>query len=441
MRTSLRCLAFVALCATAALSAGRPLAAQAQPFDKNDRARAKQMLAAIKQSIETSYYDPTYHGIDLNARFKQADQQLDQATTFSMANAVIAQAMLDFGDSHLYFIPPERPSTYEYGWVLRMEGDRCLVLAVKPGSDAERKGLKPGDVILRMETFAPTRANFWKLRYLYYTLSPRDTLKITAQTGDAAPRDIEIAAAVMKKPAVKEYSFEGLEKEVNQEGQEAVTSANRSARAGTVAIWQLSDFEFDPGSVDRVVDTITKDATALVIDLRGDGGGYVDTLQRVAARLFEQPVTLATVKSRKSSKPMTVKPKKPVFTGTLVVIVDADSASAAEVFARAVQLEGRGRVIGDQSAGAVMQAEGFEDALEGLEGAIVYGASITNADLIMKDGKSLERVGVTPDEKILTTPDDLAEHVDRVLARAVGLAGGTLDPSAAGKLFPVEWKK
>jgi C-terminal processing protease CtpA/Prc len=98
-------------------------------------------------------------------------------------------------------------------------------------------------------------------------------------------------------------------------------------------------------------------------------------------------------------------------------------------------------VIGDQSAGAVMQAEQFQNGLEGLEGVIVYGASITNADLIMKDGKSLERAGVVPDEKLLITSEDLAAGRDPVLAKAVALAGGQLDPVAAGKLFPIEWKK
>ena len=88
-----------------------------------------------------------------------------------------------------------------------------------------------------------------------------------------------------------------------------------------------------------------------------------------------------------------------------------------------------------------MQAEGFQETLEGLEGVILYGASITNADVIMKDGKSLEGNGVVPDEKALITGEDLAAGRDPVLAKAIALAGGTIDPTAAGKMFPVRWKK
>jgi carboxyl-terminal processing protease len=126
------------------------------------------------------------------------------------------------------------------------------------------------------------------------------------------------------------------------------------------------------------------------------------------------------------------------FAGKIIVLVDSQSASAAELFARVVQLEHRGTVLGDHSSGSVMEAREYSYS-QGLDTQFYYGFSVTDADLIMGDGKSLEHTGVTPDEIILPTGQDLAVGRDPVLARASELGGAKLDPAQAGKMFPFEW--
>ena len=70
----------------------------------------------------------------------------------------------------------------------------------------------------------------------------------------------------------------------------------------------------------------------------------------------------------------------------------------------------------------------------------MYGANITNADVIMSDGGRLEHTGVTPDELLLPSQEDLAAGRDPVLARAVNLIGYELSPEQAGEFFPIEWE-
>src|SRR5205814_6660236 len=116
------------------------------------------------------------------------------------------------------------------------------------------------------------------------------------------------------------------------------------------------------------------------------------------------------------------------------------SGSAAELLARIVQLERRGKVLGDQTPGHVMRAI-FCPLQVGIDTVSLFGLSVTDADLVMSDGRSLEKVGVTPDEIILPAAADLAAKRDAVLARAAELVGVKLEPEKAGSFFPIEWLK
>ena len=90
--------------------------------------------------------------------------------------------------------------------------------------------------------------------------------------------------------------------------------------------------------------------------------------------------------------------------------------------------------------GAVMESR-FHEVNSGMGNNLYAGASVTMADLVMSDGKSLEKVGVIPDELVLPTGKDLAESKDPVLAYAAKLAGIEITPENAGKFFPYEWPK
>ena len=145
---------------------------------------------------------------------------------------------------------------------------------------------------------------------------------------------------------------------------------------------------------------------------------------------------VADVISREKPHALTVKPNpRDGYTGKLIVLVDSRSASAAEIFARTVQLKGRAKVLGDVSSGNTMQAQHDVFFDQGPLRA-VYFVSVTIGDLIMPDGHSLEGIGVTPDEILLPTAADLANGRDPVMAQAAALAGVTLTPEMAGKLFP-----
>jgi C-terminal processing protease CtpA/Prc len=156
----------------------------------------------------------------------------------------------------------------------------------------------------------------------------------------------------------------------------------------------------------------------------------------MVGNLFADPVTVGTRVTRKGKNLLTAKGRgADAFTGKVVVLVDAASGSSAELLARVVQLEQRGTVVGDRSAGAVMEARLYPFG-QVAPTLILYSFAVTDADLVMRDGRSLEGAGVTPDVLTLPTGADLAGGLDPVLAKAAALAGVALDPAAAAKLFP-----
>ena len=408
-----------------------------QGFDKLDRDRMKDMLKIVKNEVKENYYDPNYHGIDLDARFKKADERLNQVTSTGQALGVIAQVLLDFDDSHLFFVPPPTNLSVEYGWRMQAIGDKVFITEVKPGSDPDKKGLSRGDQVIAINGFKPARNDIWKMVYYYNAISKRDIISLTVlKPGAENPTNLDVKSEMSKSNAVvtlqSTRQFYGSYDEENYKHQFVTT--------GPVTIWKMPTFEYDPDQVAGLMGKIPS-GNSLVLDLRGNGGGYVKTGEKLVGSFFDKDIKIADIKGRKKMDPIAAKSRgKNAFAGKLVVLVDSESGSASEIFARVIQLEGRGKVIGDVSAGAVMQSREYSQEM-GDTSVIPFSVSVTNADVIMSDGKSLEHVGVVPDEIVLPSATDLAARRDPALARAVQMLGGTITPEAAGKFFTYSWKR
>ena len=66
------------------------------------------MLKAVKEDLRKDYYDPAFHGIDLDSRFKVAEDKMKLTRSNAEVFGIIAQTLLDFHDSHTSFVPPPR---------------------------------------------------------------------------------------------------------------------------------------------------------------------------------------------------------------------------------------------------------------------------------------------------------------------------------------------
>jgi carboxyl-terminal processing protease len=414
----------------------------AQKFGKYDRQRGQEMLRMIKRDIEKHYYDPKFRGIDIDARFAEAHERLKTAESNGQVMGIIAQVLVEFQDSHTRFIPPPRTNRTEYGWKVKVIGDSAFVTAVKPGSDAEKKGLRVGDRITAVDNTIVGRDNLSLMKYLYYALRPQPGMRLAfVRPGTEAEQELIVEAHVASGGRVLNLTGDDIWEYIREIENESHLNRHRYISIGKeVFIWRMPGFDMTERQVDDAMARASK-YPAMIFDLRGNGGGSVKMFNRLVGNLFDRDIKVADWVGRKKFDPQIAKTRGGnIYKGEVIVLIDAESASASELFARVMQLEKRGRVLGDRSAGSVMVSRYYSHKV-GLDVVSFYGANVTMADLIMADGVSLENTGVTPDQLLLPTGDDLAAGRDPVLARAVEMLGGKLTSEDAGKMFPVEWRR
>jgi carboxyl-terminal processing protease len=434
---------FLCLSVVAAALTCLPIGGTAPPqkMDSFDIARSRGILHDAYDLVKKHYYDPALHGLDWDARFHDYDEKIKSAPTIGQAFGVVAGFLDGLKDSHVFFSPPARTNRVDYGYRMQLFGDNAFVTRIRPGTDAETK-LHLGDQVAKFNGFEVNHADFEQITYYFWTLAPQGGSRLVLRDPAGKQREVLVEAKTRQLKSVLDITGTAGDNDIWQLIREAENSDHivrqRYVEMGDVMIWKMPEFELGDAEVDHLIGIARKHKT-LILDLRGNPGGYIDTLARMVGSVLDHDMKIAERKGRKDLKPQIAKSRGgSAFSGKLIVLVDSSSASAAELFARVVQLEHRGSVLGDHSSGSVMEAR-YYPCSQGADTKLFYGFSIIDADLIMSDGKSLEHTGVIPDELLLPTAQDLASGSDPVLARAAQLAGVTLEPAAAGKLFPFEW--
>jgi C-terminal processing protease CtpA/Prc len=410
---------------------------QPAPLAPYARKQISDMLRDAYNEVKAHYYDPKFQGVDLDDRYRQFTAKIDGMHDAGGGIALTASFLDGLKDSHTYLIPPGKAGDFDLGYRLGLVGDNCFVTRIRPQSDAESK-LHIGDQVLTVNGYKVDRNDFHAIQYFFGQLAPRKVQKLDVKSPTGELRQVEVTAAVRQDKRVTNLANpnESFLEDIRSERAESM-SRDKIVETGDATIWKIREFSPGTTSVDKAIATARKHS-ALIIDLRGNGGGAVVTLQALVGSLFDREIKIADRVGRNNPKPTIAYPQGKRFDGKVIVLVDGSSASASEILARVIQLEHRGIVLGDRSAGAVMEAIRYVES-EGMGSQMYYGFSVTEANLIMKNGKSLEKTGVLPDEVVLPTAADLAAGRDPVLAHAAELAGLKLDPAEAGKMFPYEW--
>jgi carboxyl-terminal processing protease len=426
-----RCsLAFLVLCGLI------PVHGWSQQYTKSDRELAEAMLRDADADVQKHYYDSKLHGVDWRARVQVARKNIEAARSMDEAVSEIAALLDSLHDTHTFLIPPPRTHMHDYGFQMEMIGDRCYVVRVREGSDAEKKGLKQGDEIRAVNEFPVSRKNFRRLVYIVNVLRPQPVLQLTLSDAAGGQRQLQVTTRFQLSAVNRYYLHQGINVRARDaEEAQRIRRARYFEKGDDLLVVKIPEFVFSASEVDAILGKM-RAHRGVVLDLRGNPGGYTETLDRLLGGLFQNDLKIYDRVGSNGTKPVSaIGRHHDAFTGRFAVLIDSESASASELFARVVQLERRGFIVGDRSSGSVMEARPYSHEVS-LDSQVSYTFSVTDADLVMTDGKSLEHVGVEPDIAVLPTSQDLTNKLDPALAKAAKLVGAQLSPEEAGTVLP-----
>jgi len=184
--------------------------------------------------------------------------------------------------------------------------------------------------------------------------------------------------------------------------------------ADNIAHIEISYFSSRTGSemVAALEDIAVNDVKGVILDLRNNPGGVLTSAVTVASQFLEEGAVTYVIYGDGHEEPWNVEEGGLVPDLPLAVLVNGNSASASEVVAGALQDHSRGIIIGNQTygKGVVNQFAQLTD------GSAIY---ITTARWFTPDKHQIEGEGITPDEIVNITQDDVIQGKDPQLERAI----------------------
>jgi carboxyl-terminal processing protease len=283
---------------------------------------------------------------------------------------------------------------------------------VKPGSNADKAGLKPGDKIVKIFNYRPERKNFDDAMYYYRVLHPMPELQVTYQRGAEEPKTVAVAAKI--KVSQRSLEIKDIYREIMEDDEDE--RYFMGTFESDIGYLQLPSF----GGERLPVPDIAK-PKAFVIDLRGNPGGLVESLGDFAGHFTPSAGVLNNMISRKKTEPVKIKPHGDRLNVPLFILVDSRSASAAEIFARYFQKTGQAKIVGDMSSGHVNTSLYYPEEI-GANSVVPFGLQIAVAKVAFEDGEELEHNPIKPDYPCLPSEADLRSGADPCLKKAVALA-------------------
>ena len=327
-----------------------------------------------------------------------------QALKYGLAKGLISS----LGDSHSDYMDPEEAKAFMtslngdlqgIGAELRLKNDMVTVINPIPGSPAEKAGIRAGDIIIKLDGKSLSRVTDL-IEIVLMIRGPKGTSVVLTviHEDDPKPVDIEIT-----RDEIHLKSVEWSEKVFNGK---------------PIAYVKLSAFTEDIGKeFDKVITEIIRGAYQhLVLDLRYNGGGYLEGSVDILSHFIEADEPVVFIKDRNGEIPRNTIRKPTKYRGSIVVLVNDSSASASEIMAGALRDYDLAKIIGVKTfgKGSVQEVHPFSDKSM---------LRLTIAEWMTPLKKSIEAVGIEPDQFVELDFDAFKDGKDNQLDAALEFLG------------------
>jgi len=271
-------------------------------------------------------------------------------------------------------------------------GNYLKIISPMPGSPAEKAGLQPEDIVLKVDGKDMTGVDGSVV--LSYVLGPANSkVTLTIQReGVAEPFDVTIQRARIK-----------------------VTSVEGKMLDNQIGYIRLSTFGEKTGDeLKATLKTLmAQEPKGIILDLRNNGGGYLTTGIQVVSQFIGKGAVMYEIFGDGTRKTYSAEPGGLALDIPLVVLVNKGSASASEITAGAIQDLRRGVLIGETTfgKGEVQQWIPLDDD----QGAV----RITIARWLTPKERQIQGKGLEPDIAVELSEEDAKNKLDPQLERAL----------------------
>jgi tricorn protease len=382
----------------------------------------QEMFDQSWRALAENFYDAKFHGADWNAVRARYRPLVKHVAMNEDLYALIHLMLGELNASHLGIggfgsVPDEFTADLGLIYDETYRGPGLKIAEVLKRGPADKRGmnLKPGEFVYSIDgTRVTEQTDVSKL--LNGKIGEAVVLQVTSNA-NADPRDpkafrrVEIQAA--NRNAIGALMYERW----------VESNAKRVSELSKGKLGYIHIPSMDKDGLDRFVRSLYSDnfdKEAIVLDVRFNGGGF--THDQVLNYLGAREHTL--FRQRYGGEGVVFRAYDRKWTKPLVLLVNNRSYSDAEIFPSAFKTLGLGKVVGQATGGHVIGT--FEVTLIDGSRFRVPRIGVYNAK-----GENMDKVGVTPDVAVETSPDQLAKGIDAQLDRAVQVLADEV----------VEWKK